>query len=223
MPNLSDTAYRLSLVQDILAANGSLGSPLAARNRIVYVTAGSVTVNDSRVLSDNVWYGSGQVSLTAGDDGATLWRWEVLTAKDDVVLLAGSGVGSTEMLTAALAPISPAPGWLLRCDSVAFPPGACAYTHTHPGPGIRCLIEGAIRIDTDQGSEHFRTGEAWYEAGPEPVFAQAADDTASRFIRVMALPPEVKGQRTVQYMNPEDADKPRLQTNRIYCETALLL
>ena len=43
--------------------------------------------------------------------------------------------------------------WLLRCDRVDFPPGGVAYLHTHPGPGLRVLLEGRIRIDT-QGTSH---------------------------------------------------------------------
>ena len=33
----------------------------------------------------------------------------------------------------------PAGDWLVRCDRVDFPPGGIAYTHTHPGPGLRVL------------------------------------------------------------------------------------
>ena len=42
----------------------------------------------------------------------------------------------------------PAGEWLLRCDRVDFPPGGVAYLHTHPGPGLRVLLNGRIRIDT---------------------------------------------------------------------------
>ena len=64
---------------------------------------------------------------------------------------------------------------LLRGDSVAFPPGGCAYLHRHQGPGIRCLIEGGIRIDTHGRSTSYGPGGAWYESGPDGVFAQGAD------------------------------------------------
>ena len=37
---------------------------------------------------------------------------------------------------------------LMRCDRVDFPRGGIAYRHTHPGPGIRCLLFGSIRIDS---------------------------------------------------------------------------
>ena len=36
-------------------------------------------------------------------------------------------------------------------------------------PGIRCLIEGGIRIDTAGRSTCYGAGGAWYESGPEPV------------------------------------------------------
>src|SRR5215475_10648072 len=65
---------------------------------------------------------------------------------------------------------------LLRGDSVAFPPGGCAYLHRHQGPGIRCLLDGGIRIDTGGRSTSYGPGGAWYESGPVPVFAQAAAD-----------------------------------------------
>ena len=55
---------------------------------------------------------------------------------------------------------------LMRGDSVAFPPGGCAYRHRHQGPGIRCLIEGGIRIDTHGRSTSYGPGGAWYESGP---------------------------------------------------------
>jgi hypothetical protein len=95
-----------------------------------------------------------------------------------------------EKLTAFLETL-PKGELLMRGDSVAFPPGGCAYQHRHQGPGIRCLIEGGIRIDTHGRSTSFGPGGAWYESGPDAVFAQASPDKPSRFIRVMILPREL--------------------------------
>jgi hypothetical protein len=106
---------------------------------------------------------------------------------------------------------------LLRGDSVAFPPGGCAYLHRHQGPGIRCLIEGGIRIDTAGHSTSYGPGGAWYESGPEPVFAQAAD-RPSRFIRVMILPLSYLGKSSVEYLREEDKAKPKTQTYKIYAD-----
>ena len=55
---------------------------------------------------------------------------------------------------------------LLRGDSVAFPPGGVAYLHRHQGPGIRCLIEGGIRIDTHGRSTSYGPGGAGSKPGP---------------------------------------------------------
>ncbi len=110
---------------------------------------------------------------------------------------------------------------LLRGDSVAFPPGGCAYLHRHQGPGIRCLIEGGIRIDTQGRSTCYGPGGAWYESGPDPVFAQTAADRASRFIRVMILPRRLIGQSSIQYVNEDDKNRPRSQTYKIFADTPI--
>jgi hypothetical protein len=112
---------------------------------------------------------------------------------------------------------------LLRCDSVAFPPGGCAYLHTHEGPGIRCLIEGGIRIDTQGHSTSYGPGGAWFESGPEPVFAQGSADRPSRFIRVMIIPRAFMGKSTLRLVNKEDEGKPRAQQYKVYVDTPLNL
>jgi hypothetical protein len=106
----------------------------------------------------------------------------------------------------------------MRCDSVAFPPGGCAYLHAHQGPGIRCLRDGSIRIDSGGQSHSYLPGEPWFEAGPEPVFAQADAERPSRFIRVMLLPRGLLGKSSIRYLRDEDRDKPKSQTYRSYFE-----
>jgi hypothetical protein len=104
---------------------------------------------------------------------------------------------------------------------VAFPPGGCAYLHTHQGPGIRCLIEGGIRIDTHGRSTCYGPGGAWYESGPEPVFAQAAADRPSRFIRVMILPRALLGKSSLQLVNEADKSKPRAQQYKSFIDAPI--
>ena len=118
-------------------------------------------------------------------------------------------------------------GWLpdgdllWRGDSVAFPAGGCAYLHRHQGPGIRCLIEGGIRIDTHGRSTSYGPGGAWYETRPDAVFAQAAADRPSRFIRVMILPRTLAGKSSIQYVNEADKDKPRVQQYKIFADAPI--
>jgi quercetin dioxygenase-like cupin family protein len=108
--------------------------------------------------------------------------------------------------------------WLMRCDRVDFQPGGIAYRHTHPGPGIRYLLFGAITIDS-LGAEHtLGPGQAWFERGPDPVLATTAADEPSAFVRVMLLPAEWAGKRTITYVDPADADKPKTQRATIFLE-----
>jgi quercetin dioxygenase-like cupin family protein len=115
----------------------------------------------------------------------------------------------------------PPPDSLLRCDRVDFPPGGVAYLHTHPGPGLRVLLTGRIRIETQGASHEYGPFEWWYETGPDPVYAAASDTDDTAFVRVMVLPGAWAGRRTIAYVDPADDDKPRLQRARVYFEQAL--
>ena len=155
--------------------------------------------------------------LKSGGRGATVWRWEFEAGNVEAAArVAGASLISREKLAARLETL-PKGTLLLRGDSVAFPPGGCAYLHRHQGPGIRCLIEGGIRIDTSGHSTSYGPGGAWYESGPAPVFAQAAD-RPTRFIRVMLLPQAYLGKSSVEYLNEEDKAKPKTQTYKIYAD-----
>jgi quercetin dioxygenase-like cupin family protein len=121
-------------------------------------------------------------------------------------------------LLSAEVSLDPSTEWLMRCDRVDFGPGGIAYRHTHPGPGIRHLLFGGITIDSE-GAEHaYGPGQAWFERGPDPVLATTAADQPSAFVRVMLLPREFEGQRTIRYVDPADADKPKTQRARIFLE-----
>jgi hypothetical protein len=112
--------------------------------------------------------------------------------------------------------LDPAVGWLMRCDRVDFPPGGVAYLHTHPGPGIRCVLAGSIRIETEGRSASYGPLEAWFERGPDPVYAAASNVEDASFVRVMLLPREWEGKRTIRYVLPEDADKPKTQRATVF-------
>jgi quercetin dioxygenase-like cupin family protein len=118
----------------------------------------------------------------------------------------------------------PSSGWIARLDRVDFPPGGVAYRHVHPGPGIRYLLHGALTIDRGDGEPHtYRAGEAWFEGADDPVLATASatDDTA--FVRVLLLPEEWAGKRTIRYIDPADEDKPRLQRAAVFSEEPVAL
>jgi hypothetical protein len=101
------------------------------------------------------------------------------------------------------------PDWVVRCDRVDFPLGGIAHRHVHPGPGIRYLLRGAIEIETVAGSELYGPGEAWFESGPEPVLARASTREQTSFVRVLVLPGEWAGKRTIRYLEPVPDAAPR--------------
>jgi hypothetical protein len=208
----------LRLYEDILSDDSTLELPPLPR--MIFVVHGAVTIADRRVGDGETWHGEGAVTLRGGKAGASCWRWELAAAGSGDGKAGGRGVSSREKLTAALATM-PQGELLIRGDSVAFPPGGCAFLHRHQGPGIRCLIEGGIRIDTHGGSTSYGPGGAWYESGPEPVFAQAAADRPSRFIRVMILPRALLGKSSIQLINEEDKSKPRSQQYKIFADSPI--
>jgi hypothetical protein len=206
----------LRLTEDILANGAALALPPLPR--MIYVVRGGVTIVVRTFTDGEAWHGEGAVSLKAGPEGATCWRFE-LTGAAAAEPIAVAGMSSREKLAARLDTL-PAGDLLMRGDSVGFPPGGCAFLHRHAGPGIRCLIEGGIRIDTHGRSTSYGPGSAWYESGPEPVFAQAADQP-SRFVRVMILPRALLGKSSFQYVNEADKEKPRVQQYKILVDAPI--
>src|SRR5271155_1940407 len=207
----------LALYEDVLSNDGEVSLP--ALPRMIYVTHGYLQVADRSLRDDQAWAGEYAVTLNAGTGGATLWRWELSSGEAGAATASGSGVMSREKLSRRLETV-PKGALLLRGDSVAFPPGGCAYLHRHQGPGIRCLLEGGIRIDTRGHSASYGPGGAWFETGPDGVFAQAAD-RPTRFIRVMILPLAYLGKSSVECLNEEDKTKPKSQTYKIYTDMPL--
>jgi hypothetical protein len=205
----------LRLYEDVLGYDSpEIGLPPAPR--MIFVVHGSATFEGCAVREGEAWHGEGELMLEPGGAGATCWRFELVGGDARDWPLGGA---SRKKLEAVLATL-PQGELLLRGDSVAFPPGGCAYLHRHQGPGIRCLIEGEIRIDTSGRSVSYGPGAAWYESGPEPVFAQAAD-RPTRFVRVMILPRALLGKSSLQLVNEEDKVKPRSQQYKIFADAPI--
>jgi hypothetical protein len=211
-------APMLRLYEDVLANDTEVSLP--ARPRMIYVVHGAIAMADLSLRDDEAFGSESAISFTAGREGATVWRWEL--AKDaEASAASGPGVVSRQKLSAQLDTM-PKGAVLLRGDSVAFPPGGCAYLHRHQGPGIRCLLHGGIRIDTKGHSTSYGPGGAWFERGPDPVFAQAAD-APTRFVRVMILPMAYLARSSVEYLNDEDKAKPKSQSYKIFVDMPIAI
>jgi quercetin dioxygenase-like cupin family protein len=207
----------LRLIEDFMTDKGTLTLP--AQPRMIFVVRGSVTVGRRTIRQGEVLYNDETVTAHADETGATIWRWELSDPRQPAAKAGSVSVISRDKLSTALTGL-PAGELLWRGDSVAFPPGGCAYLHRHQGPGIRCVIEGELRVDTNGQSHTYQVGDAWFEAGPDPVFAQAGT-RQTRFIRVMILPRSLVGKSSIQYVNPEDKEKPKVQQYRVFVDAPL--
>ena len=210
----------LRLYEDVLSTAETVEFRLPPLPRFIFVVHGSAAIGGRVVKAGEAWQGEREVVVRPGPEGVACWRWELARGDAGSTVASAPGMITHEKLTAFLETM-PKGDLLMRGDSVAFPPGGCAYTHVHQGPGIRCMIEGGIRIDTHHRSASYGPGGAWYETGPDPVFAQAAADKPSRFIRVMILPRALIGKSSIQYVKAEDKDKPKTQSYKVYADAPI--
>jgi quercetin dioxygenase-like cupin family protein len=211
--------YTLRLYTDRLEPKAE--AKLPACSRVIYVREGDTIVRAGAqaagLAADSAWHGAGAAAVTAGAAGAALLRWELAGRRSEAGELTGPGVASSLTLAHAIELGEPG-GYLMRCDRVNFPPGGIAYLHVHRGPGIRCLLNGGIRVEVNGKAHDVAPGSAWFEAGPDPVLALASKTEPTAFARLMLLPREVRGKSSIRYVRPEDADKPKLQTYRVYVD-----
>jgi len=170
--------------------------------------AGVETTAGNRVIYD-VSHGSAYFGEASVAGRALVWEL-------------GRTAGKNALLAAEVA-LDSRTQWLMRCDRIDFPPGGVAYRHTHPGPGIRCLLQGSIRIESGGEAHVFGPFEPWFESGPEPVLATASADEETAFVRVMLLPREWAGKRTIRYVDPADEEKQKLQRASVFFDEPIAL
>jgi hypothetical protein len=210
----------LRLYEDVLSTAETIEFRLPPLPRFIFVVHGGAAIGGRILKAGEAWQGEREVVVRPGPEGVACWRWELSRGDAGSTVAAAPGMMTHEKLTAFLETM-PKGELLMRGDSVAFPPGGCAYRHVHQGPGIRCLIEGGIRIDTHGRSTSYGPGGAWYESGSDPVFAQGAEDKPSRFIRVMILPRALIGKSSIAYVNEADKAKPKTQSYKIYADAPI--
>ena len=210
----------LRLYEDVLSSAENVEFRLPPLPRFIFVVHGAAVIGGKPIKDGEAWQGEDGVTVKPSGTGVTCWRWELARGDQGSTTANAPGMVTHEKLTAFLETL-PKGELLMRGDSVSFPPGGCAFLHCHQGPGIRCLVEGGIRIDTHHRSTSYGPGGAWYESGPDPVFAQAAADRPSRFIRVLILPRDLMGKSSIQYINDEDKTRPKAQTHKIYADAPI--
>jgi quercetin dioxygenase-like cupin family protein len=215
------TEYSLRLYDDRLGAKATTADAFRATNRVLYTREGMVSVagpaGAATMSTNSACFSSQEITVSGGPEGARFLRYELVNPAEAPALLDDED-SSSSLLLEAKVELEPGENYLMRCDRVDIPPRGIAYTHTHQGPGIRCLLEGGFSVETEGQKKRIAPGAAWFESGPDPVLASAPEDRPGNFSRVMILPRTLKGRSSISYVNPEDADKPKLQRYTIFID-----
>ena len=203
---------QLALLESVLEEGACLS--LAAGHRVVYVVSGRVAIDRAPLVENDARYLAETCTVQASSP-VRLWRWEL--HPDDA-----DGHASSHTTVKLVRPITlPEGGALMRADRVDFPPRGVAYTHTHQGPGIRMLLRGRFRVETDGRTLVVEPGQPWFERGPDPVYAESIVDEPTSFVRVMILPAALLGKSSIRYLKPEDQARPKSQTYTVFVDAPI--
>ncbi|MGJ3508774.1 hypothetical protein [Enemella sp. A6] len=218
------TIRTLRLFEDRLLA-GAKPIYLPRGDRAIYVRSGECDfVTDSRsqfAREGHAVTEGDQVTLINGTVDTVLWRWELADGddlRDEDFHLRSAPQAETELKIKADFEFDDRYDWLMRCDTVTFPPGGIAWTHLHQGPGIRITLNGEITIETEGERHTHPAGSPWVEKGVLPVFAPTTEEESTTFVRCFILPSQLKGVSSIRIVYPQDWDKPNMQQYRVLCE-----
>jgi hypothetical protein len=196
--------YSLNLYHDQVGASGTCSSPLAAAHRLLYVRHGRVELNGELMKADDAIYCSGPLAMKSAGGWGQVWRWELALPSASPALLEGQGVLSSLRMSRVITSLAMPEGtrWLFRLDQIISAAGRIADRHQHPGPGIRCLLEGTFNVQQDaESGRDFAPGDAWWETGTDTVIAWSSQQMAARFLRGMVLPVEWEGKVTGTWLS----------------------
>lgn len=198
-------AFSLNLYHDQVGVGGASVAPLAAARRLLYVRHGNkIEINGAIISADAATYCDGPVAMKSAGEWAQVWRWELMPPNAAPALLEGEGVLSILRMSRVIAGLAMAEGtrWLFRLDQITSAAGRVADRHQHPGPGIRCLLEGTFNVQQDAESHRdLAPGDSWWETGSDTVVAWSSRQMAARFLRGMVLPVEWEGKVTGTWLS----------------------
>jgi hypothetical protein len=122
-PSILSAVTSLSLYEDLLAPGEEL--ELAAGGRMIYVASGEI----AGLHAGRAAFGADEALLAAGEDGATVLRWELTEwSVEDAKL-------------SAHVELDPWADYVMRCEAGG---GGVAA-----GPGIGCVLRGELSVDGD--------------------------------------------------------------------------
>jgi hypothetical protein len=197
--------FALNLFHDQVGASGASAKALPPAHRMIYVRHGHVVINGKAMNADEATYTDEPVTIQASADWSQVWRWEIALPNAAPSLLEGSNILSSLRMSRVIThmPLLQGSRWLFRLDQITSAAGRMADRHQHPGPGIRCLLEGTFNVQSAESVRDLMPGDAWYETGPDTVVAWGSPQMVSKFLRGLVLPVEWEGKATGTWLSGE--------------------
>ena len=188
-------SHTLFFYQDQLL-QGAKSAPLPPTHRMILVRHGRVRVNERLLAEGDAVYAADATVMAGDGEWSIVWRWEMEQTGSPPDLLSGEEIYSILRMSREITSLNMPPGsqWLFRLDRIKMAGGRVTDPHVHPGPGIRCLLEGTFSADQKSEAVPQRLpGDPWWEVGPDEVVARAAPTMRTRFMRGMILPAQFAG------------------------------
>jgi hypothetical protein len=217
--------FALNFYHDQIDIGGSTSSPLPTAHRLLYVRHGEVVINGQALASDTAIYLDSPITVKSASDWSQVWRWELALPNVDPLLLDGAGALSSLRMSRVISNLAMLDGtrWLFRLDRITTTAGRIADRHQHPGPGIRCLLQGTFNVQQDvESARNLAPGDAWWETGSDTVIAWGSRQMAARFMRGMVLPAEWEGKVTGTWLSGGTA-APAPGTWKLYVEQVIVV
>ncbi len=95
------------------------------------------------------------------------------------------------------------------------------FSSTSTSPGRGCRDQRPARDHRDGCCPGDRAWRAWFEAGPDPVYAEVRGGQPAAFVRVMLLPVAIQGIPSISYLRDEDRVKPKSQSYTVFVNEPL--
>jgi hypothetical protein len=196
--------FSLNFYHDQIGAEGATASSLPSAHRLLYVRHGRALINDRSMSADEATYCDGRLALKSNGAWSEVWRWELAAPNAPPQLHDGAGVLSRLKMSRVITTLPMLDGtrWLFRRDQITTAACRVADRHQHPGPGIRCLLEGAFNVQQAvESARDLGPGDAWWETGSDTVIAWGSRQMAAKFLRGMVLPMEWEGKVTGTWLS----------------------
>jgi len=184
--------YNLRFYQDTFQPE-AISQGLYAQHSILYVFKGSAVVSGKRLNPDQAVYATDAIPVSAGGEGAVIWRWELEREDARSNTACGNGIVSSLRMVRKIKMFEmyPTTRWQFKLDCIYNNVGSTGL-HAHPGSGIRCLLSGNLNTVSEKGEDtlNYNAGDCWYEEGAYPLISTTDEGKKAAFLRGMILPPE---------------------------------